>query len=90
MLTVSSASAHEETHMNHFCPGSSSLRRDITLEIKTCPECGADVELFSIDQKARCDNCGFVVYNKLQSCIQWCRYAKECVGEEVYAKYMTK
>ena len=76
--------------VNHFCPGSSSLRRDITLDIKTCPQCGADVELFSIDVKVRCDNCGLTVYNNLQSCIQWCSYAKDCVGEEVYAKYMTK
>ena len=69
-----------------FCPGSSSLRNNITLTIKTCPECGGDVELFSIDLKARCDRCGFVVFNDMQSCIQWCRYAEACVGEETYRK----
>jgi DNA-directed RNA polymerase subunit RPC12/RpoP len=72
--------------LNHYCPGSSGLRNNITLEIKLCPECGSDVELFSIDLKARCEKCGFVVYNKLQSCIQWCKYAEQCVGAEMYNK----
>ena len=53
--------------LNHFCPGSSSLRKDITLTVKTCPVCGTDVELFSIDKRVACDGCGFVVYNNLQS-----------------------
>lgn len=73
-----------------YCPGSSSLRNNITLDIKTCPECGSDVELFSIDLKVKCDTCGFVVYNTLQSCIQWCRYAEQCVGPEVYQKLKRK
>lgn len=72
--------------LEHFCPGSSGLRKDITLTIKICPECGADVELFSIDKKVACDKCGFVVYNNLQSCIQWCRYAEQCVGADVLAR----
>lgn len=76
--------------LNHFCPGAASLKRDITLTIKTCPSCGADVELFSIDFKARCESCGFVVYNNLQSCVQWCKLAKECVGEDVYAAFTKK
>lgn len=76
--------------LEHFCPGSSSLRKDITLTIKICPECGADVELFSIDKKVACDKCGFVVFNSLQSCIQWCRYAEECVGPDVYQQFMGK
>jgi len=70
----------------HYCPGSAGLRGTPTLEIKTCPECGADVELFSIDRKVACDRCGFVVYNKVQSCIQWCKYARDCVGEEMYVR----
>lgn len=70
-----------------YCPGSSSLRNNITLEIKTCPVCGADVELFSIDRKVACDKCGFVVYNSVMSCIQWCRYAENCFGAEMVSKY---
>lgn len=72
---------------NASCPGAASLRGTPTLTIKACPQCGADVELFSIDFKVACDNCGFVVYSSLQSCVQWCRFAEACVGEELYRKY---
>jgi ribosomal protein S27AE len=72
------------------CPGAAGLRGTPTLTIKTCPQCGADVELFSIDFKVACDNCGFVVFNDLQSCIQWCKYAEACVGEELYRKLKPK
>lgn len=66
------------------CPGAAQFTRTPTLKIKKCPECGADVELFSTELKVKCGKCGFTIYNDLGSCIQWCKYAKECVGEEVY------
>ena len=67
------------------CPGAANLRTP-TLKIKECPECGEEVELFSTDIRAKCGNCGFTVFNDIESCIQWCKYAKECVGEELYIK----
>jgi len=67
------------------CPGTFNVKTP-TLKIKKCPECGGDVELFSIDVSLKCEKCGFTVYNDLQSCIQWCKYARECIGEEVYRK----
>jgi transposase len=70
-----------------YCPGAAGLRGTPTLTIKTCPNCGADVELFSIDRKVACDQCGFVVHNSIQSCIQWCKYAESCFGEEMVRKY---
>ncbi len=73
--------------LNTACPGAASLRGTPTITIKTCPQCGADVELFSIDFKVACDRCGFVVYNNVQSCIQWCKLAEACVGEELYTKF---
>ena len=51
---------------------------------KICPNCGAEIELFSTDTEARCEKCGFVIYNDLLSCVQWCEYAKKCVGEEMH------
>ena len=69
------------------CPGAANLRTP-TLEIKKCPECGEEVEFFSTDQKVRCIKCGFTMYNDLGSCIQWCQYAKKCVGEEIYDQFM--
>lgn len=55
---------------------------------KICPNCGHEIEMFSVDTEACCENCGFVIYNDLLSCVQWCKYAKKCVGEETYAQMM--
>ncbi|MGQ9825930.1 MAG: arsenate reductase/protein-tyrosine-phosphatase family protein [Desulfotomaculales bacterium] len=70
------------------CPG--SLGNTPTLKVKKCPECGGEVEVFSNDVRVRCDRCGFTVYNDVASCIQWCKYARECVGEELYRKLKKK
>ena len=51
---------------------------------KKCPNCGALIEMFSVDTEMACEKCGFVAYNDTLSCVQWCKYAKECVGEEMY------
>ena len=55
---------------------------------KVCPQCGSEIELFTCDMQAVCEHCGFVVYNDTLSCVQWCKYAKQCVGEETYEKLM--
>ncbi len=68
------------------CPGATNLRRP-TIVYKTCPKCGEEIEMFSNDVKMDCENCGFTVYNNTMSCVQWCEYAKECVGEETYEAY---
>lgn len=75
--------------MYEHCPGAANIRTP-TLEIKKCPQCGEEVEVFSCDMSVTCKNCGFVVYNDMQSCVQWCKHAKECLGEELYNKIMTK
>ncbi|TET88259.1 MAG: hypothetical protein E3J34_00730 [Dehalococcoidia bacterium] len=72
------------------CPGAAQFTRTPTLKIKRCPECAEDVEIFSTDMQVKCGNCGFIIYNDLESCIQWCKYAKECVGEELYNKLKRK
>jgi len=76
--------------MFESCPGAAQFTRTPTLKMKKCPECGADVEIFSTELKVNCDNCGFTIYNDLESCIQWCKYAKECVGDEVYSSLKIK
>ena len=60
-----------------------------TIIEKVCPQCGHEIELFSIDTQMACEHCGFVAYNDTLSCVQWCKYAKQCVGEEMY-DYMMK
>lgn len=62
--------------------------RTPTIHEKICPQCGNVIELFSIDTQMACENCGFVAYNDTLSCVQWCAYAKQCVGEEMYEHMM--
>ena len=68
-----------------MCAGRSNLGTP-TLRIIKCPECGEDIELFSTDVKVSCGNCGFVAYNDINICVQWCAHAEECVGTELYNK----
>lgn len=55
---------------------------------KVCPNCGSEIEMFSVDTEAVCEKCGFTSYNDMLNCVQWCKYAKQCVGEEMYAHMM--
>ena len=71
-----------------FCPGAANISGTPTLKVKKCPDCGTEVELFSTDQQRVCVKCGFIVYNDIQSCIRWCKSARECVGDEMYEKLM--
>lgn len=74
--------------MKFKCPGSCNNSTP-QLVIKTCPECGNEIEMFSIDMKAVCDRCGFEAFNDIQSCIEWCQHAEECIGAELYRKLVT-
>ena len=66
------------------CPGAAAILGTPTLEIRRCPDCGAEIELFSNEGETACPQCGRVVYSDVQSCVKWCGHAKECVGEEKY------
>ena len=68
----------------HGCQG----KKDITIEEKVCPNCGHTVEIFSVDTSVQCENCGFTVYNDMLNCVQWCKYARKCVGDDLYEKLM--
>ncbi len=67
------------------CPGADKFRNP-TIAEKVCPQCGTIIELFSVDVSVACDNCGFVAYNDSMDCIQWCKYAEQCIGTELYDK----
>ena len=74
--------------MINGCPGAAALKGIQELKVKICPACGAEIEIFSGDTHVTCA-CGFIAYNDMQSCIKWCRMARECVGDEIYEKYTT-
>ncbi len=68
------------------CPGSRTIREPRP-EYINCPDCGAEVEIWTDELKAICSSCGNKVYRAQQaSCIDWCPHAKECVGPEVYER----
>ena len=62
--------------------------RTPTIIEKVCPQCGQLIEMFSIDTQMVCEKCGFVAYNDTLSCVQWCEYARKCVGDEMYEQMM--
>ena len=63
------------------CPGQE--RRNIQVETIKCPDCGYIAEIFSDEFKVRCPNCrGLICRSRLPSCVDWCKSARDCVGEE--------
>ena len=61
------------------CPGISGQR--LTSTILRCSNCGAEVEIFSDESKARCPKCRTPVYKKsAPTCAKWCKAAAECMG----------
>lgn len=68
------------------CPGSGSLRQPVPGFIN-CPDCGTEVEIWTDELRATCPKCGTRVFREQQpSCIDWCSYAEQCVGPEVYQR----
>ena len=69
--------------MINKCPGQDS--RNIQAQVIICSSCGYKVEIFSDEIKARCPNCKrLVCKDRLPSCIEWCRAARDCLGEEKF------
>ena len=63
------------------CPGVDT--RFLKVGIHKCPHCGYEVEIFSDEIKVKCPKCKKDVYReKTPSCIDWCQYARQCLGEE--------
>ena len=68
--------------------GCQARPRTPTINEKTCPQCGSTIELFSIDTEMACEKCGFIAYNDTLSCVQWCKHARKCVGDEMYEQML--
>lgn len=70
------------------CPGAQKIRQ-AQPEILKCPFCSEEVEIWTDENRAKCTNCKQVVTRQMgQNCLDWCKYAKECVGHDVYDKHM--
>ena len=74
--------------MDHqFCPGAKILRRPQP-EMFDCPSCGEEVEIWTDEIRGKCLNCGQTVFRDgFMSCLEWCKFAQDCVGEEAYDRY---
>ena len=64
------------------CPGSAEIKRPKP-EYVLCPKCKAEIEIWSDEVQAECEECGAVVRkDRGNLCINWCEFADKCVGEE--------
>jgi hypothetical protein len=57
-------------------------------ESAKCPDCGADVEIWSDEATGTCPSCSkTVIRTETQSCVDYCKYAKECLGGDKFKQY---
>lgn len=64
----------------HSCPGAARFK-DPRPDYTNCPNCEAEVEIWSDEPLARCTSCGFWVTHDIgATCLDWCSKAAECVG----------
>jgi uncharacterized paraquat-inducible protein A len=63
------------------CPGQDD--RNLKSESISCPDCGYILEIFSDEAKVECPKCkNLICKARLPSCVDWCKFAQECVGEK--------
>ncbi len=73
--------------MFNRCPGQD--RRKAVAESIICAHCGYGAEIFSDEIQVQCAQCKqLICKERLPSCVQWCKAAKECVGEENYKRLL--
>lgn len=74
--------------MIEHCPGAKQFRRPEP-EYINCFFCGEEVEIWTDEFQTKCPKCKKTVIRKQgQSCLDWCKAAKECVGDKIYDKYL--
>jgi predicted RNA-binding Zn-ribbon protein involved in translation (DUF1610 family) len=74
--------------IEYKCPGV-ALNREVKVEIRKCLSCNYGVEMFSDENVVKCPKCGSEVRREeTPSCINWCKYARKCLGERKWADLM--
>lgn len=75
--------------MIHKCPGQDD--RNLKIETLKCPDCGYKAEIFSDEIQVKCPKCrNLVCRERLPSCVDWCKMARECVGEDRWKRLKRK
>ena len=68
------------------CPGSREIREPYPEELR-CSQCGTATEIWSDEPETECKGCGKTISRDMSyNCVLWCPAAKQCVGQEKYAK----
>ena len=68
------------------CPGSKDIKQPRPEDIK-CRFCGSDVEIWTDESETNCKKCGKMNSRLIgPTCLDWCAFAKECVGEDKFRK----
>jgi len=69
------------------CPGARTVK-EVRPEYVRCPHCGAEVEVWSDEYRARCTECHAWVYRAQgATCLDWCSEAERCVGSSALRAY---
>lgn len=73
--------------MAKSCPGSIGVAQPKP-EMFRCQNCGYEVEIWSDEAMGDCPKCSKTLFRPgMQSCLDWCKHAKECVGDKKYRQY---
>ena len=74
--------------MHTVCPGAKLIRQPKPEDFD-CPNCGAEVEIWTDELRGVCLRCKTTVLRyQDQSCLEWCKLAETCVGQEAYNNFM--
>jgi hypothetical protein len=70
------------------CPVAKNLKTPSPENIR-CPFCFYELEIWTDEVKAKCPSCKKTVIRKQkQSCLDWCKYARDCLGDSAYKSYI--
>lgn len=71
------------------CPGSKKFKQPEP-RLLQCPSCRGEIEIWTDEIQAVCPKCKNTIMRQPEgaSCLDWCKYAKECVGDQVYTNYL--
>ncbi len=70
------------------CPGRAEIRSPKPEDIR-CQKCGEKIEIWTDEAETACRKCGHINARPMgTSCIEWCAFAKECVGADKLEKLL--
>ncbi len=88
IIERSDAQEYTSPMFKEGCPGSIEIRSPKPEDIR-CQQCGEKIEIWSDEPDTACKKCGHLNARPIgTSCVEWCAFAKECVGAEKLEKLL--